>query len=126
MRNKEYVQNTYKEAALLFELNHKYIIRYRDYYMDEKRIYILLEKMDLSLKDLLNKLKVSTSTQKFSLPDRLKIFRKVVKAVQFCHSSGVIHGDIKPQNILVNVSPQTGQISALKLADFGLAQRNQK
>ena len=53
MKNQQAVLSTYKEAALLFELNHKHIIKYRDFYKDEKRIYILLEKMDFSLKDLL-------------------------------------------------------------------------
>ena len=45
----------------------------------------------------------------------LEILAQVCDAVQFAHSRGVIHGDIKPGNILLN---QDGQV---KLADFGLA-----
>ena len=45
----------------------------------------------------------------------LEILSQVCDAVQFAHSRGVIHGDIKPGNILLN---QDGQV---KLADFGLA-----
>ena len=45
----------------------------------------------------------------------LDILAQVCEAVHFAHSRGVIHGDIKPGNILLN---QDGQV---KLADFGLA-----
>ena len=36
-------QDARKEAALLFELNHKNIVRYEDFYEDNKRIYIVME-----------------------------------------------------------------------------------
>ncbi len=40
---------------------------------------------------------------------------QILEAVAYCHSMGVMHRDLKPQNILVS---RDGQ---LKLADFGLA-----
>jgi serine/threonine protein kinase len=43
------------------------------------------------------------------------VLAEVCDAVQFAHSRGIIHGDIKPGNILLN------QESRVKLADFGLA-----
>ncbi len=50
-----------------------------------------------------------------SLRDRLKLFQQVCEAVQFAHQHLVIHGDIKPGNILVS---KTG---VPKLLDFGIA-----
>ena len=44
------------------------------------------------------------------------IFSQVLEAVQYCHSMGVFHRDIKTNNILVHV-----QSYNIKLIDFGSA-----
>jgi serine/threonine protein kinase len=45
----------------------------------------------------------------------LRIFRAVAEAIAFAHARGVIHRDIKPDNILLGAGGE------VKLADFGLA-----
>ncbi len=43
----------------------------------------------------------------------------IANAVQFCHDSGIAHGDLKPDNILVSGSEPTKD--TIKLIDFGFA-----
>jgi WD40 repeat protein len=50
------------------------------------------------------------------LKETLRLVQQAAEAVEFMHSNGVLHGDLKPANILVNAS-------GVKLVDFGLARR---
>ena len=51
----------------------------------------------------------------------VKIFKKFIMAVEAMHSAGFAHCDIKPQNVLLDISA-TGQDLIPVLCDFGLAQ----
>lgn len=57
---------------------------------------------------------IATSPQ-MTITDALHIFREVTKAVSFMHSLGIIHRDVKPDNIL---SAKDGRV---KVIDFGTA-----
>ncbi|MDQ5980352.1 MAG: eukaryotic-like serine/threonine-protein kinase, partial [Verrucomicrobiota bacterium] len=55
---------------------------------------------------------------RLSLRARLDLFVQVCHAIQHAHQKGIIHGDIKPSNIMV--SPQDG-VPVPKVIDFGIA-----
>lgn len=50
-----------------------------------------------------------------SVRQRLALFQQACAAVQYIHRNGVIHGDLKPSNILVSHD------GVVKLVDFGIA-----
>ncbi|KAJ3408106.1 Map microtubule affinity-regulating kinase [Chytridiales sp. JEL 0842] len=52
------------------------------------------------------------------------LFGDIARAVQYLHSQGIVHLDIKEENILVERDVATNQLRA-KLADFGHAKRSQ-
>ena len=54
-------------------------------------------------------------TKEFNLHRRLRIFIKICDAIAFAHSRGVIHLDLKPENI------QIGEFGEVLVLDWGLA-----
>jgi eukaryotic-like serine/threonine-protein kinase len=50
-----------------------------------------------------------------SLADRLRLLQKICEAVAFAHSRGVVHGDLKPANIMI------GAFGEALVMDWGVA-----
>ncbi|XP_076330858.1 eukaryotic translation initiation factor 2-alpha kinase 1-like [Tachypleus tridentatus] len=86
-------------------------------------MYIQMELCGESLKDWLNKRNESeprTGSEVFLKVDEdtvLKLFQQILKGTAYIHSKGLIHRDLKPQNILFEI----GNNSRVKIGDFGLA-----
>ena len=99
-----------KEVALLHGLQHKFIIKMLDYFEDMENFYIVMEKPEKYI-DLFDYI-----TQKGVVSERSSryLFRQIIEAVRYCFSVGVVHRDVKDENILIDLN--TNQI---KLIDFG-------
>lgn len=57
-------------------------------------------------------------SQRTSLVDRIELFLRICDAVHYAHTKGVIHRDLKPNNILVMRSEEKAHP---KVIDFGVA-----
>ncbi|KAI6203101.1 hypothetical protein M3Y94_00517500 [Aphelenchoides besseyi] len=98
-----------REIDIQFHLHHTNIVRLFGYFHDNKRVYLILEYApNGSLYSLLQKKQFFKPALAANLLDQL------VSALMFIHNYGVIHRDVKPENMLL--SGQT-----LKIADFGWA-----
>ncbi|HEV2912653.1 MAG TPA: protein kinase [Pyrinomonadaceae bacterium] len=98
------------ERQILASLDHSYVARLLDGGTTEDGLpYFVMEYVEGK------SLYLYCDAQKLSIPERIKLFRKVCSAVQYAHQNLIIHRDIKPSNILVTAE------GVPKLLDFGIA-----
>lgn len=108
------------EARITAYLEHPNIVPVHDIgYTDEDGLYYTMklvagEALNAILDDLYDN--AAKGRQTFTLHKLLMIFRDVCEAVAFAHSRGVVHLDIKPENIMV------GHFGEVLLMDWGIAQ----
>ncbi|XP_050055575.1 cyclin-dependent kinase 1-like isoform X1 [Aphis gossypii] len=100
-----------REISILKELNHPNIVNLREILMDDSRLYLVFEFVPMDLKKFID------SRPKKHLDENItKSFTyQLLVAIYYCHVRRILHRDLKPQNILVDIKN-----NILKVADFGL------
>ncbi len=109
-KDQEYLSRFEREATAASKMSHHNIVNLLDLGQDKDCRYLVMEYVrGKTLKDVIS--------QKGALPPDIatQIAIRILSALQHAHKNGVIHRDIKPQNILVH---SEGHI---KVADFGIA-----
>lgn len=99
-----------REIALLNALSHPNVVKLEEAILGTDNLYMVMEHADLDLRAYHKACGPFTS-----LPRLQAVLRMCFEAIAHCHSNGVMHRDIKPQNFLMNM--ETMQV---KLADFDL------
>jgi hypothetical protein len=108
-RNARQVERLQREARVVAHLDHPNIVRGYDFGLSGSHAYFSMEYVaGSSLRDIL---KERTLTE----TEALDILDKVAQALSHAHSSGVVHRDVKPANVMIT---EKGEV---KLADLGLA-----
>ncbi len=99
-----------RELSLARRLSHRNVVRIHDLAEHRGQLYISMEYIEgRTLAALL------AQRQRLSAAQFLLIFDQLCDGLGYVHSRGVIHRDIKPQNIMADKD------GTLKLMDFGLA-----
>ena len=117
-RDPAFAERFLREARTLARLNHPHIVQVYDFGQtpgvggEPGLFYFLMEYVDgANLRDVIAAAGVGATDP----AKALEIVRQVCEALQFAHARGVVHRDVKPENILLDKS------GTVKIADFGLA-----
>eukprot|EP00826_Nyctotherus_ovalis_P063961 TRINITY_DN9376_c0_g6_i2.p1 TRINITY_DN9376_c0_g6~~TRINITY_DN9376_c0_g6_i2.p1 ORF type:complete len:698 (-),score=145.22 TRINITY_DN9376_c0_g6_i2:236-2329(-) len=108
--NKESQRKVKQEFSVLRGLRHPNVVRLYESFETEQHMVIVMELCaggDL-LSFIRNRKKLKEDVARLA-------FKSLIMGLNHCHSKGVLHRDIKPDNILIN-----GE-GILKIADFGVA-----
>lgn len=98
-----------REAQVCAQINHPNIVSIFDFQSGEEGTYLVMEFISgSSLGELLK-------GKPFPISTAVTVMTELLKGLRYAHEKGVIHRDIKPDNILLS---ETGQV---KISDFGLA-----
>ena len=107
--DRSFVERFRREAQAAANLNHPNIVSLYDYGTDGATNFIVMEFIDG------NSLAEIIQEESPLLPERAaEIAADVAKALERAHNAGLVHRDIKPNNIMMTSSGQT------KVTDFGI------
>jgi calcium/calmodulin-dependent protein kinase I len=129
-----------KEIQILSKLDHPNVVRMPDWFEDEHHYYLVMElcrggelfQRIISKVGGLRSLRRSHSPcsepteppwpqRSYSEKDARDVVRVLLSSILYCHDRGVVHRDLKPQNLLLTSRQNDADI---KLADFGFASQS--
>jgi WD40 repeat protein/serine/threonine protein kinase len=96
------------EAQLIARLEHPHIVPLYDYWREADHAYLVMRVLHTSLGAIL-------SNGPWSAEESARLLDQIASALTVAHRHGVIHRDIKPDNILLD------EDNNAYLADFGIA-----
>ncbi|CAJ0568554.1 unnamed protein product, partial [Mesorhabditis spiculigera] len=100
-----------REISLLRELNHENVVKLHEVVRTKERFVLVFEFCVQDLRQYFD----SLGEQPIAEEKARSLTKQMFLGLAYCHSNDVIHRDLTPRNILLDVN------GVLKLADFGLA-----
>jgi serine/threonine-protein kinase len=109
-RDDDFVERFKREARAVARLSHPNIVTVIDRGEDGGKEFIVFEYIDgENLKERL------VRSGRMPVQDALELTLQVARALAFAHEHGLVHRDVKPQNVLLNGDGRA------KVTDFGIA-----
>src|SRR4051795_1231939 len=113
----QYVRNLQREGAAIHGLVHPNIVRAIGFDPYADPAYLTMEYVPgTSLRPLIKDRKLTTD-------QAIAIMRQVLNGLEYAHNQGLVHRDVKPENILIHqraASEGFGVEGLVKVTDFGL------
>ncbi len=111
MHDPDLVRRFKNESKAISLLNHPNIVKVYDVSVSDSLQYIVMEYVDgMTLREYLNE-----RGGKLTSRETVHFISQILKALDHAHRNGVVHRDIKPQNIMLLDNGQ------LRMMDFGIA-----
>lgn len=108
--NEDFLRRFRNESKAIAVLSHPNIVKIYDVGFSDKIQYIVMEYIDgITLKEYIEEEKVLT------WKDTVHFVIQILRALQHAHDKGIVHRDIKPQNIMMFTD------GTIKVMDFGIA-----
>jgi eukaryotic-like serine/threonine-protein kinase len=108
--DEEFVERFKREARSVAQLQHPNIVTVIDRGEEDGRQYIVFEYIDgENLKELV------VRKGRLDVGEALEIAVEIARGLAFAHENGLVHRDVKPQNVLLNGDGRA------KVTDFGIA-----
>ena len=108
--NEEFIRRFKNESKAIAVLSHPNIVKVYDVSFGDRIQYIVEEYIDgITLKDYLSQQK------EIKWKEAIHFTIQILRALQHAHEKGIVHRDIKPQNIMLL------QDGTIKVTDFGIA-----
>jgi serine/threonine-protein kinase len=104
-----FVERFEREARSAAKIHHPNVVAVHDQGLDGDHVFLVMELVDGgTLRDLI------TERGALGAPLALSIMEPVLMALAAAHREGLVHRDVKPENVLI------GANGVVKVADFGL------
>eukprot|EP01038_Epipyxis_sp_PR26KG_P014784 gene14784-19868_t len=113
-------QSMNTELNIMMKINHENIVQAYEIYQSQKCLWIIMELGINSLGNLYEDKQFQSTYLRSD--DQIKhIFKQLLCGLHYLHSNGIVHRDLKLDNIIVTDIDFSNNLITVKLADFGLA-----